>query len=897
MNDSRELKYYDISEVSTIHVTFRLRLQESDTERRPASTTVSTDSPTPTLKIVDDSFDDDEYILNPRAYFSKLKGFEKKTVEDSALFRFRGKPDVLKMQVLVAEESKDIRNIPDHLCVRFEKISSIQAPPGLANIVDGPELDKWWQQERSILVYLCQSYFIISRVLQRFSSLQKSKFCTSFFSLLRLHEETDVAEIVRLRASQIEDIKLGMEAAIKHVLDSIEEGGFEAVLRQHVEIPCTVLLEDAGVITAGSRPRISRCILTLCHMTAVLLDLALVSYVGSHGLPFCAEFLHQQGEMVEVQGKSEDDFSFRCSMQPLSCLHGFLDEGTAWVFQFSPGRQIPSRTGSPAKLSILARMEDFADIWGPVWTIPAELGLIKRYNVSKGVICRVGDRKNVYNAVQCHWYSWASFHRRRTSKILTQSEDLLLADDDLLLIGAVLRQNRRCHYTLDDYEAEYGNSMGTLGTTPSYWKADIRGLSLSLVKVFGVTVSGSQKLIPQTTLKQHILDKWTNNATRANPGLLNKNLGVEISNCTGNARRISLKSMLLLRAVSPLVERQIPQWTRSPWGSSFLAALGNTRDPEAIYDVWRKFPDSRTQMAELVCCVLDVLNTTGRKESEFFAGFLHNGQESSVLLDYKRNHWAMLLEDSHLSGVYAVINEVCLECRLPNHSAMTCACSDVYTVLQTKIRFDSDPGYYRGNISLHGKTYERADAGSDQILLFEPKSSIFSIPSTRSAVNAREVLNQSDFHHCLDIYVRASSKSYRGRDVPRRGFIASAERLVAGQGAQDESRTDVQSGDDLSLSPEEHDDRDRRLGTCISPQAHSLTGLQPEATEDPDPVEEAWPTHDFRRQAIEDDIIDNATRYDDLHRYAENAYRSRHTVRPVIVDAILRNPDPTRQVR
>ena len=879
LDDSFNLQSYNISEGSAIHVLGRLRSIST-----PAST------------IIDDSFDDDEYILNPRAYFSKLEALEKETVEGSALFRSGGKFDALGIETLVAEESKDIPNIPNPLRERFEKISSIQAPPGLANpslanTIQGPELDKLWQQDRSMFVYLCQSYFIICRVLQRFSNLRKSKFCTSFFSLLRLHKETDVAEIVRLRASQIEDIKFGIEAAITHVLDTIGDESLEVVVRQHVENPCTVLLDDAGILKpAASRPRIVPCILTLCHMTAIFLDLALVSYVGSHGLPFCAKYLGQESESIEVQGKSEDDFSFRCSRQPLSCLHEFLDQRTVWVFHFSPGQQLPPRTNSSAKLSILAKMENFADIWGPVWTIPAESGLIKRYNVSKGVICRVGNRQNVFNAVQCHWYSWASFHRRHTSKLLTYSEDLLLADDDLLLIGAVFRQNDLCRYTLGDYEAEYGNEMGTLGTTPPYWKTDSRGFTLGLSKVLGVTISGSQKLIPQTTLKQHILDKWTNNATRANPGLLNQNLGVEISNCTGNARRIPLKSMLLLQAVSPLLERQIPQWTKSLWGSSFLAALGNIREPEAIYDVWRKFPENRIQMAELVCCVLDVLNTTGRRESEFIAGFLHGGQESSVSLDYQRNKWARLLEDSHLSGVYAVINEVCLECQFPNHSAMTCACSGVYTVLQTEVSFDSHPGYDFQRLSLDRKIYERADAGSDRILVFKPGSHVFSILSKYSAVNAWETLNQSASRHCLVIYFRASSRSHHGKEAPRKGLLASAERPAARREAQDELRTDLQPGIASSLNPEEQFDRDRRSERHISPHAHSPTRHQAEATTHRDPVERAWfARRALRRLAIQDSINDTATRYDRLDLYADDAYGPLHTTRPNLDDAILGN--------
>lgn len=885
LEDSTQLCYYNIMENATLHIVLRLMPVEPDTLSQRSSTPGSINLSGPTSTTIDDRFDDDEHILDPQAYYSKMKAIEKETVEGSSFFRSGGKYRPLELRVFDPWESKDIRNIPNPLRIHLEYLSSPHALPGLANTVDRPEVDNRWEQERAELAYLYQGYFTICRVLQLYSTLQRSKFCTSFFSLLRLHKQNDVAEIVRLRPSLIQSIKLGIEGTITHIVENGGIRSFKAALRQYVEIPCTVLLEDAGIMPAKSRPRNIESILTLCYMTATLLDMALVSYVGSHGSPFCAKYLGRNDQMIEVQGKSEDDFSFRCVMQPLACLHGFLDGGTAWVFQFSPSRHLPLRTGSPTKLSILAKMEDFADIWGPVWTIPAGSGLIKGYNVSKGVICRLENRRNIFNAVPCHWYSWASFHRRRVSKLLTRSGDLLLAGGDLLLIGAVFRQNSNCHYTLGDYEAEYGNSMGILGTTPSYWKADSRGLSLGLSKVVGVTVSGTQKLIPQTSLKQHILDKWTNNATRANSGVLNQSLGVEISNCTGNARRIPIKSMMLLQAVSPLLERQIPQWTRSLWGSSFLAALGDTENPKAVYDVWMKFPENRIQMAELVCCALEVLNSTGLGESDFLAGFLHDGQESSVSLDYKRNHWARLLEDSHLTAVYAVINEVCLECQLPNHSAMTCTSSDAYTVLQTEVRFDSDPRYDCERMALHRKLYQRADAGSDRIFLFKPKSQGFSIRSKSSAVTASELLNQPGSRYCLDIYLRASSRSHHGRDVLRRRIFKPARKLVAGREVRTRSRLDVRPVQAPSFGLGEQFDRDRRSWQGMRSHAHSPDRRPAVAAEGCELAEMAHGLiHDMRNYVIDDTMDDTQINHDDSHLYPENVYRPRHIDRPQIDD-------------
>lgn len=555
-------------------------------------------------------------------------------------------------------------------------------------------------------------------------------------------------------------------------------------------------------------------------------------------------------------------------------------------------------------------MGEFADIWGPVWTIPAENGQIKQYNVSKGVICKVRSRQNELHAVQCHWYSWASYHRRRMSNLLSRSENLLLGNDDLLLIGAVFQPNYNCRYTLDDYEAEYGREMGVLGATPSYWKADSRGLSIGLSKIVGVTVSGSQKLTPQTSVKQHILDKWTNNPTRANPAVLNQYLGLEISSCTGNARRISLKTLLVSSTVLPLLERQIPAWTSTPWGSSFLAALGTT-NTQAIFNVWKDFAQSSDQIAELVCCVLEILNNTGCGNDHFVAGFLHHGQESSVSLDYGSNAWVEVLEDSHLNGVYAVINDVCLECRLPSHAAMTCTTSDAYTVRQTQFKVDAADGeheYKCISVSPYRKIYQRADAGTDRIALFRPESRSFFTLSRLSALKASEVRDQC--HSDLNFYLRASSRSYQGRKLPRRQRIAPASRVLAMQDAQDEPEPNAFRDFRYERRPApqaEHappvvfrdiDDRNRRPHRRVRHHVNFPVGHRHEAVNDCDPADEAYSLlHDFRNYAIEDDIDDTAIRYEDAYANPRIETRPRRVLRPRIDDAVLGHQDHVHHVR
>jgi hypothetical protein len=864
----------------------------------------STNSHTSQQQAVDLSFDEDEYIVDPGAHFAKLKVLEQETVEGSHFFKYEGLHAT--PEPFWGDELEDIRNVPDHLRIRLEDFLRISASRAFRTAIDrsGERVDRWWRSEARVLPSLCQSYFIICRVLQRLELLRAARFSTYFFSILRLHKGTNAAEIVKLQASLVESIKVGIEQSIDHILDDPWDAISQVCLSEYVEVPCAVLLEDTGIMPSMSHSRNSHSILTLCRMTALLLDLAMVSYVGSHGSPFCARFLDNNRQIVEVRGVSEDDFSFSCSMQSLACLHGFLDRTKAWVFEFQSGRQLPTQMRAPAPLSILARMEDFADIWGPVWAIPAEDGQIKQYNVSKGVICKVKGQQNEFHAVQCHWYSWASYHRRRVSTLLSRSEDLLLDKDDLLLIGAVFQQNRGCRYTLDDYEAEYGGKMGVLGTTPSYWKADSRGLSFGLSKVLGVTVSGSQKLIPQTSIKQHILAKWTNNPTRANPGILNQYLGLEISSCTGNARRISLKTLLLLRTVSPLLERQIPSWSTTDWGSNFKAALRST-NTQAIFDVWRHFASNRDQMATLVCCALEVLDTTGRGTDHFLAGFLHGGQESSVSIDYGRNDWAEFLEDSNLNGVYAVINDVCLECRLPNHAAMTCTNTHAYTVLQTQFKVDNSDGdheYNRISVSPCRRFYQRADAGSDRISLFRPESQSFFTLSRFSALNASEIREQCP--SALDFYLRASTRSYHGRKNPRRYQTAlrtQETRDVPELNDVRDVRFERRPPPPLdNVSPVvlgNYDHRERRPDRHVRRRVRSSARHRAEAGNHCDPADEGDILHDIKNYVIDDDIANTAIWYEDAAANPRIEDRPQRMARPRADEIILGPRDYARQVR
>ncbi|KAL8807174.1 MAG: hypothetical protein Q9182_000856 [Xanthomendoza sp. 2 TL-2023] len=516
--------------------------------------------------------------------------------------------------------------------------------------------------------------------------------------------------------------------------------------------------------------------LTVIRKTALILDLATVSYVRSHGSGFDSQYFGDDLSDLKVSD-GDDPLKFTCSSVRLACLDSFLDENRVWVFQISDmssdgSLSEPARQADRPK-SLLTRMRDLADVWGPVYTVPSSSGDVKFYGVSKGVICRVQATKQseVAGAVQCHYYSRLQFFRMRASRLLFRTEDLELSKGDLLLIGAGFRLNDNCQYTLSAFAEDNASKITVLGTKESVWRPDSRSLAFGVTKYLGITVSGTQKLIPQTTLKQHILDKWTTIPSRANPGILNHYLGVEFSHCTGNARRIPLRQLMITSRIWALLERQVPNWIQTPWGSAFSAALHSTNTKD-IFQVWREYAPCRSNIAELVCCVLEPLDGTGWDEQEkFHSAVLFDNEERTVQVDKNLNDWLVVLRDSHLTAAYAITHDVCIECEVPDHSTSTCELLATYTVMQTAIPATTKLPLTKEHDLLldpSGLHLSQIECGSSDIFLYSLKKHYFWL--TRAKLyECSECLRppNGDLERNM-IYLRASTRSDHGKHTIER---------------------------------------------------------------------------------------------------------------------------------
>ena len=606
----------------------------------------------------------------------------------------------------------------------------------------------------------------------------KLHFCKNAINILAFHERPEIIEIRRVPSAMIMDIVGGLETAFGLVLlTDLEERSFARTLSDLVMPPCRRLLERVGsyVFPAPATRTLSE-LATAVRVVTLVIDVGLVSYVRSHGSGFDGSYF--SGDLSKLKVNLGDKLIFGCYWAKLACLHSFLDTREVWVFDFS-GIDNSSWRRKLRRHSLCARMEDIADIWGPVYTVPTDTGKVKYYGVSKGVIYRVESNKEspIPGAKVCHYSSRSSFVRKEASRLLANMDELALSQDDLLLIGAGFCENASCNYTMSALTKENASAMTVLGTKDSAWKWDSRGLTVGLSKYLGVTVSGTQKLMPQTTLKQHILDKWTTMPSRSNPAVLNQYLGVEISHCTGNARRISLKTLMISKPIRPILERQVPDWHQTPWGDALNKALHSPKR-EDIVNVWKEHASNRTDIADLICCALQVLDTTGWNEQKVFnSAVLIGNEEWAVPVPSNLNSWLVALKDTPETSAYVITNEICFGCEVPDRTISACNTSQAFTALQTQITTEvSPPSDSKAEYLLKpfGERFRRTECGSPTIFLLSPKTRIFPRSSLRRrSYECSELLNDMKPGRFKNtVYLRASTRSYRGRYEVKNTIVA-----------------------------------------------------------------------------------------------------------------------------
>jgi Ubiquitin-2 like Rad60 SUMO-like len=738
------------------------------------------------------SFDDDEYLLDPASYYKRLDTLERSVIEASEFYQVDGLYEPMISYINLEDRFTSLDRDPT-VWQRIQRLTDLRT---------GIDLEK--DTAIHFGMSLGKSYLIICRVLDSIRQIRHKGFGEDSFTIL-IHRETtegNVAELVAVDKRKMDTFLATIGEAIRKLVDALDFNHnvsndlmlilASSVVLEDILPACELLLEHFGTpIRRPQAPPPARDVLILCRTLTLILDFGLVSAIGSHASRFDNDYVGRDCSDFTVVPPGGGKIGFRLSLIRLNCLDGFLNHQEVWVFQ-------PLWTSSQVStepLSILTSLEAFADTWGPIWAIPAGESApdyIKQINVGTGIICRNDVHFPMENTVSCHWYS------SPRAAILQDKIELWIRRDTKMLIGGrgdpTLKVNKLCTFTLDNLERDFGLNMTPLGTKPSTWSVSERqgGFSFSQNGV-GIIATGTQKRLPCITQKQAIWNKWKFQPSRANPHILNSYLGVEISHCTGNSRRVRLRDLFTIRLIKDLLDYQFPDWltnTKVWW--SLREALFSQSDNDII-NVWTEYWKYRDQMAEIVCYVLELLEKTGNDAGVFNVAFLNGKRERSMPLDLRLNSWAGFLEDSHLTAVYAIVNEVCLDAGNLNHNLATCESSSfatsAFTVFETAIAIPNEQtSRERLFIDQRGYLQRLSEPGVGVLLVNWELRKIRELGerfgrmlgSRQSQKSSREIQNRNELggQH-FSVLVKSTTQSFGGLPVPRTSGKKEAEESKA----------------------------------------------------------------------------------------------------------------------
>ncbi|KAH6620951.1 hypothetical protein B0J18DRAFT_212055 [Chaetomium sp. MPI-SDFR-AT-0129] len=530
-------------------------------------------------------YNPDTHIVDTAAHYAFLDYLERDVVQHSEYFRCSGEydthdDDYVQFPELLGRYGEDRDMIRDSVwAMAEERLRNLGCPDRYA-------------------ASLKKSYTIFCHTIAMLQHLRSWQFSTGFYSLLARDKQLDVPRVNNPDPPDVARlVPISMEA-----LRSLEADMVDAV--DHLASRECTLEGAAGILRDGSSSRrpqaqarlhmLSALHLTipndnvtefpatleLLRMTILVLDLALVSYVGSHGSFFPSQYAGESGGdgVIRIPSKSTTLRSICLIRQSTACLDGFFTDTRLWLFEpETSGATAARRRASAAspKLKILAQIDVFADVWGPAWAVSSRGGshdAVAQYNLLRGCIRRVPDGESpIDEAVLCHWHRSATIPK-------SQPLENNLQKGDKLLIGA-LEPDPNCPYYLDDFERDRHGRLGNLGTAAARFELDAIGYGTSMGQYLTLQVSATRKKKPEMSLKESLYKSFNENPGGANINGLNRYLGVEISHHTGNARRIRLRDLFLVATVD---RRLDSDWKDAPWAEGFIQALGDGK----FRDVW-----------------------------------------------------------------------------------------------------------------------------------------------------------------------------------------------------------------------------------------------------------------------------------------------------------------------
>jgi hypothetical protein len=566
----------------------------------------------------------------------------------------------------------------------------------------------------------------LSALLGGLKLLQDEGFTKSSFNIIVVdNERPSVLKVVPIRMQILKMLYKLLHEATSRVIVTEMDQILDDVLEVLLHIISSLGLSIPHIPVGFLQWQKWQAIYHLQSSILSILYHALLSFIRSH--------IDVNGQMptgVLSEGLQIRTLGGSIVMAPrcLRCLSGFLKQ-PVWAFHFEPASST-SNIFNFEGFHLSVSLQEFAQLWGPVSfnrrrdMATSQSSKTMWINTRGGTILRVKSKLvpesvTVYdNEVLCHWLGWQDEIPQR------HEEALEVPIIKHFLIGVSgpeqTRPRRReleelkisdyCECPVEDnYSSQF--SAFELGTKQPSWYMDAVSSQMLAGKYVSVSMGCTYKFDAGWTLKDSIIDNWLDSdAAKINrhymphQWYLDYLSVVEISHCTGNARRISLWTLLKTRCLT--------DWFRTRFETMYFYGVVHTIKQlhaiEYISEQWQTLSSGRRKrLISAFRCILSELRYTGVGDDNLLQVW--------DITEYRRRDsrklnplWTSMVKDSVGCVTFAVITPTCMTCSDSEEGMLkTMICVDTKGLEERPGKPKSNVGRYQRFSSIWGATQSR----------------------------------------------------------------------------------------------------------------------------------------------------------------------------------------------
>lgn len=591
---------------------------------------------------------------------------------------------------------------------------------------------------------LQRSNHTLENLLRAVGAFQKQGMCCNTYSVL-VHENiprfypTDDPGPVVLRQLDLKSIiRLSNETHVLQKLLSMQSKKWElerAAFQDIQEAAVGVL----GALGTGNFPPFQqlsfRHTIHVVALAAQFASLAFLSYSQAHVAPIQPFYLDTAQEEVKLLGTYEDGkapFKIYADTTRLSCIGDMLRSPVV-VFSVSPPHNRGFFMPRDQKYDLVATAEDLLDTWDDgSLLVPAD-GSEGYFAIQLcgGLIAPASKLKEKLVGTDADvLFHWSSDNN-------TTSFECTFSVEEHIRIGGFVTLNDSCAIDEDQSWRSSAPAFEILGVRDNIWRHDESQFGGQVGQYALLQYNRTKHKIPGTTLKTVILRSIRSKAHFARYNL-DDLWGVQVSFCTGVARRVPLR--ILMADLMPIVTQTMPRG-REMWGQLHQHKVEEAFRSDSVFTWLENLePDLGNFIDILMREVLLTLESTGVDEEEHeltVAWVLQRPpyQCFRVSCSDKKNSWMRVLTDSGDCATFAYIVTQCLEtptikCRGPSPNWHSTAPILETAVLRHNLQPSQPLGplehkkayFFRKPDSLLQVTVERQRVSGDVNLYVSPSS-------------------------------------------------------------------------------------------------------------------------------------------------------------------------------